>query len=147
MEAFKGKSQYSETLLSCMMACLKLHKYNLAIDISEKFIHEHHNERIRDQYISIRLVRAIAWFKKDEYDLFSSEINSIYRKLLNIENFPFQLHITQMLKRLNKLSAKEKNNDLIDAVVDECNEVLKTEVGSKMMKAVELKAIAMLALT
>lgn len=144
---FKNKSVYSEALIICMMAYIHKGEFEKAMDISEDFVQKQHNERVRDQYISIRLLRAIVWFKKDNYDVFQSEITSIYKKLISIENFPFQLHITQMLKKLSKLSLKDKNNELINKIIQECNDVLESESGAQMMKAVEIRGIALLALS
>ena len=145
--SYKNKAQNSEAIITCMMAYMHKKELDKALQISDDFVNESHNDRIRDQYISIRLLRAIVWFKKDQYEVFQSEITSIYRKLLNMENFPFQLHITQMLKKLSKLSLKEKNNVLIKKIIKECNHVLATETGAQMMKAIEIRGIALLALS
>lgn len=142
---FLNKSQYPEALLPCMIAYVLKGDLEKALSISEDFVLSDHNERVRDEYISIRLVRAITWFKKDEFELYQSEINSIYRKLLTIENFPFQLKICQILKKLNKVYLKEENIKLQKELINECQKHLDNGTGSEMMKAVELRRIAMLA--
>ncbi|MCB9256220.1 MAG: hypothetical protein H6579_03725 [Chitinophagales bacterium] len=141
---FLNKSQHPEALLPCMIAYLLRGEFEKSLQISEDFILGVHNERIRDEYISIRLLRAISWFKKDAYELYQSEINSIYRKLLSIDNFPFQLKICRILKKINKVSLRENATKLKKELVDECQALLDNGTGSEMMKAVELRTIGML---
>lgn len=140
----KDKAQYAELLLSIMMSLFRLNHFDKLLDLSESFLNEKHNERIRDGYISIRLVRAITFFKKDEYELFQSEIQSMYRKLLAANNFPFQLLVTQMLKKMNKISLKSENQKTLNKILLACDDVMQTGTGSEMMKASELRAIAYL---
>lgn len=138
----KNKAQYPELLLSLMMALFRFGKLDEILDLSERFIKEKHNDRTRDGYISIRLVRAITFFKKDEYDLFQSEIQSMYRKLLATENFPLQLTLTQMLKKMNKISLKSENKETLQKILIACDAVMQNGTGAEMMKASELRAIA-----
>jgi hypothetical protein len=67
--------------------------------------------------------------------------------LLKTDNFPFQLHIVQELKKLEQVALKTSNQQVIDQIIAECNELLKNDTGSKMMKAIELSAIVLLALS
>lgn len=143
---FKNKAQYSEAVLSCMMALVRLEKLDKALEISDEFIESYNNERIRDQYVSVRLLRSIVWFKKEVYELFESEITSTYRKLLKAKKFELQLNIVKELKKLNHNSSKETKRKIITKIMEDCDQVFKNDTGSKMMKSIELKAIAMLAL-
>ncbi|MFT4970198.1 MAG: hypothetical protein ACI9O4_001954 [Chitinophagales bacterium] len=67
--------------------------------------------------------------------------------MLKTDNFPFQLHIVQELKKLEQVALKTSNQQVIDQIIAECNELLKNDTGSKMMKAIELSAIVLLALS
>jgi hypothetical protein len=67
--------------------------------------------------------------------------------LLKTDNFPFQLHIVQELKKLEQVALKTSNQQVIGQIIAECNELLKNDTGSKMMKAIELSAIVLLALS
>lgn len=143
---FKNKAQYSEAVLSSMMALVRNGQLDKALLISDEFVSNQHNERIRDQYISVRMLRAIIWFKKDVFEVYESEIKSIHRKVSQFEKFPFQLQIIKTLKQLKPHTEKAKNEAIIEDIIRACNDILEKETGSKMMKAIELKNIALFAL-
>lgn len=141
----KNKARYPEMMLSVMMSLLRKGSYRQALDLSDDFFATPHNDRIRDAIISIRLVRTILFLKLDQYELFQSEIKSTYKKILATKSFPFQLHIVNIFKKLNKVVVIEENEKILGKIIEECNAILTTGTGTEQMKAMELRAIAKLA--
>ena len=150
VETFKNENKkkiyYFEFLLPILVLKLKIKEYKKIINLSTELINDGFNNRSRDSYLSIRILRAITWLKLENLQMFDYEITSTYKYLLKNKGFYFNLTIINFLKRFIKCKTNNEKKVLFLKLIKEFDLVLENGTGTEKMKAIELKTILSLAL-
>ncbi len=131
-----------ESLVSILIILIQNNRVSQAIELSNNFIETSLNQRIRDEEISIKMLLAIAWHKKENIDLNHSITRSIYRNLLQHPSFPLQKEVLLFLKNLHSVHSKpEKIKERLKSLISQIDA---SGRGTEKMKARELERIAQL---
>lgn len=136
------KAQKVELLIPILIILYRKKNYDRVIDLATNFINNTYSLRVRDDFLTIKILLAIAWYKKGNIELNQSILRSIYRILLLNDSFTLQKALVGFLRKTNKIFF---NTNLLKALVDEeVNKIMTKGTGTERMKAIELKNIAYL---
>jgi len=140
----KNKIYYFEFLMPILIILIRKKDYKKALDLSATAINDGFNSRSRDSYLSIRMIRAIAWLKLESFQMFEFELTTTYKYLLKDKGFYFNIQIINFVKKYSKLILVEDKRKLLKKLLKEFETIKNEGTGTEKLKAIELKIILQL---
>ena len=136
---FKGLEfasiMYPGTLVVLCLACLKLKKYQELLDLSSTYVLEDKRQVLQGVHMCIRLIRALAWWKLENVDMFQADIQVAHKLSRDYGDSKFISGVIRFVKRLPSLKFSDKRTELIKSLFKEIEKLKAKEAPSEFMKA------------
>jgi len=94
---------------------LRKKQYNELLDFSSQLMQTEVKETFKSSYFFIKTIRAIAWLKKENLQMFDYEINSIY-KYFSSNNLEFSILVINYLKKLSQKPERQEKSILLKKI-------------------------------